>query len=374
MSRQSDDANSNSGQNSVSSSSILRGNNISMPKRSSSPLLSKDDIYAPVSVYANPHSTGEIIRRNFSRKHKEANVSELLQSISHEYILRGIRVSTLKSKAGPLFPAGEKPLQAKRHIEPYISGRSLILVGNSHASSSNESSAKSRKRNTLDSPAALVVNQMSRRKRKAIRHTLNEQRQKKETATVGGAHNIENNLSSAAIEMLHHNWCNYFEQFQRLQQSRQHQHNVTLDSMIDSGLLEMRGAKVQVTTCSQHPHLIGRTGIVVNETQETWRIHVLPNTRNPSSRATGTHPLPKSTERSSDVDVNSSYTKGKKDAIVRDNDNLHDESRTKRNNSKAKNKKKTNHKKSDKILVLVPKKGSTLAIAFAASDEGGGNV
>jgi len=222
-------------------------------------LLSKEDIYAPLAAYAQPHKELKAAHLDDSLNYRESHVHNLIQDISETYL------------KGTTFAPGEAPIDIKKDVEPNIQARAITLVGSNLFANKDAKRGIKNKHKKPNFPAA-----MSGRKRKAVHKEKSEQFKMMNEAT-NNKKKIKNNnpqiltMRMDAIELIHRKWTQYFEKMSDLLEKR-HSNKISMDDAFCLGIVELRGAKVEILTCTPHPKYVGQIGIVLDDLQNTWRI------------------------------------------------------------------------------------------------------
>jgi RNase P/RNase MRP subunit p29 len=305
---------------------------------SSATLLSNEFIYLPLSCFTSTvacEGDGSS-KRIQSKVFKDYQVCDFFEKVSKVYTGNDSQLSWLSScpKSSTLFPAGSSAINRTAHLDGKIFARSLVLSGGiGDASSVRKNKRRLRAKQVQLSSGSTnkvqsrMVGQMSGRKRKRLCKnaglpTIVSREPHRTTAYDRKEYSVGDALSSphqachlsnssafsgrvllqnyhpcpslATLHTLHSLWVSYVEKLagptlrkclpeenkcgsstDQVTSSTVVNDTCSAISLILSKNLEICGALITVLSCPSHCHYNGKTGIIVDETRNTWRMATL---------------------------------------------------------------------------------------------------
>lgn len=304
---------------------------------SSLSLLSNESIYLPLSSYVSPISKegSSSSRKRYENKvFKDYQVCDFFENVSKVYTGNDSQISWASNcpKSSTLVAAGTSAINRSVHLDGKIFARSLVLSGGVGESSSRKKKKRERAKLQQQSVATTtgsqrrMVGSISKRKRKKLceragfpmiissERPLQPQQTQQlripgcsadDTATsppkpghLSRHRTVSNSFvhqhyqplpSMITLYKLHSLWVSYVEKLlgptlrqYPLEESNNSGSNdaATKDtahiiSCLLSKKFEICGALVQIIACPSHCHCNGKTGMIVDETRNTWRMITL---------------------------------------------------------------------------------------------------
>lgn len=309
------------------------------PVASSATLLSNEFIYLPLSCFTSTAAwEGDgSSKRIQSKGFKDYQVCDFFEKVSKVYTGNDSQLSWISScpKSSTLFPAGTSAINRTAHLDGKIFARSLVLSGGvGDGSSVSKNKRRLRAKQLLLSSGSAnrvqsrMVGQMSKRKRKrlcenasfpmivslephrtaaydrkedSVGDTLSSPHQAchlSNSSAFSGREVLQNYQpwpSLATLHTLHSLWVSYIEKLvgptlrkclpeeTKFDTSTDQVTSSTIIandtcsaiSLILSKNLEICGALITILSCPSHCHYKGKTGIIVDETSNTWKMATL---------------------------------------------------------------------------------------------------
>jgi len=272
-------------------SGIKRANKKSTMETPTAPplLLSNDDIYNPLSSYASPVICNQNKKR--IKAFKDYQVCDFFENVSKVYTGNDAKVSWVSScpSSATWVAAATSAINRSAHLDGKIFARTLVL---------GAVSKKKKKKGGNNNRPRFMVGSISHSKRKQICKTAqlsaatppDKNHQQGDSSLISKTNPQQLLLSSSCtLEKLNCLWNNYAEQLigpilrplleeektnssnnNKLDAStRNDDANAQVSQIIDKHL-EICGAIVHIIACPSHSHYKGKTGMIVEETRNTW--------------------------------------------------------------------------------------------------------
>ena len=279
-------------------------------------LLSNDDIYNPLSSYTNPVICNQNKKR--IKAFKDYQVCDFFENVSKVYTGNDAKVSWVSScsSSATWVAAATSAINRSAHLDGKIFARTLVL-----GAVSKKRKKKQRGDEGNNNRPRFLVGSISHSKRKQICKTAqfftaihHEKNHLQSDSSILSKTNPHRPLlpSASTLEKLNCLWNNYAEQLlgpilrpllgedetysssnNKLDAiSRNDDVNAQVSQIIDKHF-EICGAIVHIIACPSHSHYKGKTGMIVEETRNTWRMitsstsitkNITPNHENQSTK------------------------------------------------------------------------------------------